>query len=860
MLDAIAGLYLLATICGAAFATARLVGLLSRCARLSTDWRVRVLAVSALMGCMLVVIVEVTSLLNAISAFGLGTGWLAVSALLIFAARRFAATTEPKSIESDPVLANPERRLLLLISGLIGTVLFLLAVLTPPTSWDSLTYHLPRVLNWIQNGSVAHYATHDSRQLESGPFASFAVMQIYLVTNSDRLVNLVQWGAMILSAIGVSWIASNISTLLGKSAGTKENSPDHSSAWAILFVVTMPIGIVQAITTQTDYVVAFWVVSSAVFGLLFWKEPSNLLYAFLLGASIALGIITKATMVVTAGLLSACLVIAALRAASSNALRLRAIFLIAFTGIVIVAPHFSRNIRVFGSALGSKYIYTLMRNEYHAPGLWASNFLRNLSLHAASGIPPVTTTVNRGLSRLHTFTRRPENDRASTFFTSTFAYVQGYPISDNAAGNFWHLLTGFLAVAYAAFRFPGLRWWVGVIVSIVLATFILQNGYLRWTEWNARFHLPLFLILSPIAGVSLARLPLGCRVVFGLILACVGLHATLYNKSRPVLVGEDFLFQDRERQYFLEVPHIYIPAVNAVTDVLASESKIVGLRMYKDFFNYSDEMEYPFWVMLRNRGFDGKILNVGITNETARLSNSIPIQALISSAKGSSEEVTQALPYMLKYPPIHVYFSESNSTWARLTQLTADGTEQPLLHNPDVLELANNATTIVCRSARQGVLAVEAAVAENDNLVPAPTTLLVKTYAGFSTVSASAGARHAFEIPLPAGATAVQMGIAGNREGAFQIPIKWNWTTVNHPLPYIYISRIYDPNTKDGATTNALALPPGSSRAIQLVSGAAGTVELLLLSATAESETLSLGIEAGAEIVFPTGSAKHFQK
>ena len=57
----------------------------------------------------------------------------------------------------------------------------------------------------------------DTRQVESGPFAAFAVMHLYLLTDSDRLVNLVQWGAMLLSTIGVAWIANEIAALCGLS-------------------------------------------------------------------------------------------------------------------------------------------------------------------------------------------------------------------------------------------------------------------------------------------------------------------------------------------------------------------------------------------------------------------------------------------------------------------------------------------------------------------------------------------------------------------------------------------------------------------------------------------------------------------
>ncbi|HVK57372.1 MAG TPA: hypothetical protein VM735_01220, partial [Candidatus Kapabacteria bacterium] len=840
MLDSIAGIYLLCTIVFALIACSRFVGLLAGRRLIRPDWQIRALTVACLMACLLVGVVEVTSLVSAISAVGLGTAWLIVAAILFKGATRFGqGSIENSNSAKGPKIEilGPEPRIVLLVSGVIAFISFTLAILTPPTSWDSLTYHLPRVLNWIQNETVAHFATHDTRQVESGPFAAFAVMQLFLVTQSDRLVNLVQWIAMVLSVIGVSWLTTEI---LSRCRGSNRDESSTSTAWTVLFAVTMPVGIVQSITTQTDYVVALWVVSAAVFGMLFWTDPANPLYAFFLGASVALGTLTKATMVVTAGVLCVFLVVMALRRASSNAVRIKAIAILAVTGILVVGPHFSRNLRVFGSPLGSQYIYALMRNAHQSPSIWISNFVRNLSLHSASGIPQLTSGVNSLLKSLHKISGRDENDRATTFFTSTFSYVNGYPMSDNSAGNFWHALLALTGAGYLAFRHPIFRRWVGVTFAIVLVTFAIQNGYLRWTEWNARFHLPLFLLITPIAGIALAQFPLAVRVMCGLTLAIVGFHASLYNKSRPILGENDFLFQERERQYFLEVPYLYRPSINAITDIIASGSTNVGIRLYKNFFEYQDEMEYPFWAMMRNRGFHGKVYNIGMTNETARLSNSVPIQALMSSAKGPRSDVAHVLPYTLRYPPLDVYWAESSSRWLQLAQLDTNGSERLLSENPNALELTNNAAAVACRAARQGVLTVEAALVRNDALVPAPTTLLVKTYAGFASISQSTNARHSFDIPLPPGITAVEFGIPGEPDPRLNIPLQWSWKPTEGPLPYVFVSRIYDPAAERGITTNATEILAGGSRAIQMVAGSAGNVDLRFFTSNQNLQGLVL--------------------
>ena len=70
-----------------------------------------------------------------------------------------------------------------------------LALLTATTNWDSLTYHLPRILHWIQQGSVDHYPTNIIRQIDLAPWSSFAMANLYLLQGSDRWISLVQWFA-----------------------------------------------------------------------------------------------------------------------------------------------------------------------------------------------------------------------------------------------------------------------------------------------------------------------------------------------------------------------------------------------------------------------------------------------------------------------------------------------------------------------------------------------------------------------------------------------------------------------------------------------------------------------------------------
>ncbi len=111
-----------------------------------------------------------------------------------------------------------------------------------------MTYHLTRVVNWIDRGSVAHYRTNNLRQLYLGPWAEFSILHLRVLSGSDRLSALVQFAAMIGSIAGVSRIAQRI------------GADRRGEVFAAVCCATIPMGILQGSSTQNDYASAFWVV------------------------------------------------------------------------------------------------------------------------------------------------------------------------------------------------------------------------------------------------------------------------------------------------------------------------------------------------------------------------------------------------------------------------------------------------------------------------------------------------------------------------------------------------------------------------------------------------------------------------
>ena len=102
------------------------------------------------------------------------------------------------------------------------------------------------------------------------------------MSGDDYLANLVQWFSLLGSIIGITKIVSHLGM-------------DRKKQFAAaLFFVTVPMGILQASSTQTDLVEAFCIVCLAE-RLLAWRKSSTLHESIALSLALSLYILTKET-------------------------------------------------------------------------------------------------------------------------------------------------------------------------------------------------------------------------------------------------------------------------------------------------------------------------------------------------------------------------------------------------------------------------------------------------------------------------------------------------------------------------------------------------------------------------------------
>src|SRR5713101_2033763 len=121
--------------------------------RKTACWRVPFMYASVVWGVSVSAITELLSLLNAITYFWVLAVWglvtLAAAVLYFVALHKVKPTVRLKF----PRFAYPEWLLLLWIGFIIATT-GVTGLVAPPNTWDSMTYHMARVVHWIQNHNV----------------------------------------------------------------------------------------------------------------------------------------------------------------------------------------------------------------------------------------------------------------------------------------------------------------------------------------------------------------------------------------------------------------------------------------------------------------------------------------------------------------------------------------------------------------------------------------------------------------------------------------------------------------------------------------------------------------------------------
>jgi 4-amino-4-deoxy-L-arabinose transferase-like glycosyltransferase len=473
------------------------------------------------------------------------------------------------------------------------------AMLAVPTNYDSMTYHLARVAHWAQNQGVMFYPTNIVRQLYQPPWAEFAMLQFFLLGGGDRLVSLAQWLSMVGSVVGVSVIARELGA-----------GPTGQMLSAFL-CATIPMGILQASSTQNDYVAAFWLVCF-VHSLLVLRSRSSLGTVLAAGTSLGLALLTKGTgYIFAAAFVFGLLLPGSVRAVP---LRVKQALVIGLCALALNAPQYARNVELFGTPLGQNAAGEPYINEQFSLSIVCSNAIRNIGLHLGSPWPQMNALLERGMRTLHGGMGIPLDDPRATWPGQHFE-IKPPTRSEDLAGNGPHLLLIIASASVLAWRWqPTQRRRVRYLTCLTLA-FLLFCLLLRYQPWHSRLHLPLFVLAAPLGAAVFERLNARVLLVVAAVLAALSWVYLTDNESRP-LAGPRAVYKVARLAQRVEHTRWLRPEYLGAAAFLRSTGCVhVGLLLGPN------DPEYALWDLLPEVRLQGRFEHVPVSNVSARLAN-----------------------------------------------------------------------------------------------------------------------------------------------------------------------------------------------------------------------------------------------
>lgn len=485
-----------------------------------------------------------------------------------------------------------------LLCILAGT--FFQAVAYPPNTWDSMTYHLPRIEHWIQNGNLDFYPTSIERQLISAPFAEIAILYGRILTGSDYLMNIVQWFSFLGSLIVVSKIVANL--------GLNRKCQLVS----VLFLGTLPIVILEASSTQTDLVLTFWTLC-AVERLQTWIVQKRSSVAWEFGVALGLAILTKGSAYVILFPFVLAFVFFGLRRYKKLLLPTVVAGLLC---LLINAPHYIRSYKSYNTPIVSHYgtvsnlgitsfalaTFGNIYSNIPIPVCNADNINKKLQ-HLGSDIFPY------GVLRVHSVKSKQQ------IMTELFSYHE-----DTVKNSLHTSLILFSFVIIFVTRTSRNIFRYGILCAL---SWLLFFYLIPWQPWIVRLQVPLFGLSAVIFAVAWSSLKWKTLRIGILLVMCVtSLLPLLFNYSRPIKsIGRGVPYinmytsyisiwnSDRERLMFSNLLKLY-PDYKNIQEMLTQKNvRNVGLVID------GDAWEYPLWVMLRNsKNRDIQITHLNINN------------------------------------------------------------------------------------------------------------------------------------------------------------------------------------------------------------------------------------------------------
>jgi len=576
---------------------------------------------------LLVLITEVTSALHLLNFQFILLSWSGIAVLNIlylFSKREafFIFTKSLKQYINQIFLGLTKFEKLIGFSSIaLLAIIFIQGIVYPPNNWDSMTYHLARITNWISHQSVAHYPTHIIRQIYQPPFSEYVIMHFNILNVGDYFSNSVQFIFLFFSLVAIVSIVE----LFGLGRKYK--------LIAVVLAITIPEVILQASSTQNDIVVSFFILTSIYFAVKAVNEVNLQNYLFL-GLSIGLGVLTKGTAYIyfTPILLIFTIVVFINIFKTQNYAFLGYSIIAAIIFLSVNTGPFIRNYNLNANILGvDKNESKMYSNEKMTPVLLLSNIIKNAGLHI--GPYPINKVSDKVIYKLHLVAGIDINNSGTNFLNMEYSGAPDIPNHEDSASNtihFFLILLSFLLIGLTILKHNKAYSKIMTYSAMIVLQVILFCLYLKWQPWHTRLHTPLFMLSVPLICYAISlnnQFIKALKYIFPIILFSA-LFVIIFNNRRPIIsnrfTSEICITDNRYKKYFASRLNMYEEYLAIKDNIDSMKNRNIGLIVG------GDDWEYPLFSQLYGREINP--VHVKVTNITKDISLYLnPVDCIIST-------------------------------------------------------------------------------------------------------------------------------------------------------------------------------------------------------------------------------------
>lgn len=483
----------------------------------------------------------------------------------------------------------------LVIPALILMTTFAIAIVSPPNNTDAMVYHLSRVAHWAQYQSVAFFPTSTLRELYLNPFAEYALLHTYLLSGSDRLVNLVQWFSYLNLAILVSLLAEKL------------GASKKGQYFASIFALTLPQALLQSTTTQNDLVFSSIALMSVYFLICFAQENKPL-WIIPAGIATSLAVLSKSTAFIVLTPFLVWTLINILRHIEKRKLLYTAISLT--SALIIMLPFYMRNWSAFGSPLGPESETGMYQNDKIGIQSLVSNSLRNFAINLTYA-PKVSEFEENTINGIHSLFNWDSSDPATSWQDYDFS-IPGFVVNEDTSGNPIHIWLTLVVVLIALVKKkPQSNSSTALALCIVIGYFLFSL-LLKWQPWNNRLQTIFFLLIAPLFGLIFEH-----KKILSFSISIVLLVSTIpyffLNPTKP-LTQDWNTFNLPRVESMIRNDEILGPYVRSAQVIEDTPCTKYGLDLANGYW------EYPLWYLLVDPISPYRTLqHINVNNESSNL-------------------------------------------------------------------------------------------------------------------------------------------------------------------------------------------------------------------------------------------------